>query len=111
MIVNSSLSLSILPTTRPFHHSGDVRVVPGWLLHHDPAGKAGLRRGLSTPGGCHQDVGARPLCPRALPAPPAGETATTNAAPAAHPGARRDCESELSQRRGWGREDAEERED
>lgn len=111
MIVNSSLSLSILPTTRPFHHSGDVRVVPGWLLHHDPAGKAGLRRGLSTPGGRHQDVGARPLCPRALPAPPAGETATTNAAPAAHPGARRDCESELSQRRGWGREDAEERED
>lgn len=85
-------------------------MVPGWLLHHDPAGEAGLRRGLPTLGGCHQDVGPRALRPGAFPAAPAGETATTNAAPAAHPGARRDCESELSQRRGWGREDAEERE-
>lgn len=86
-------------------------MVPGWLLHYDPAGEAGLRRGLPTPGGRHQDVGPRALCPWALTPTSAGETATTNAAPAAHPGARRDCESELSQRRGWGREDAEERKD
>lgn len=87
-------------------------MVPGRLLHYDPAGEAGLRRGLSAPGGRHQDVGPRPLRPRALPAAPAGETATTNAAPAAQPGARRDCESELSQRRGWGGgDDAEEKQD
>lgn len=83
-------------------------MVPGWLLHYDPAGEAGLRRGLPTPGGRHQDVGPRTLRPGALPAAPAGETATTNAAPAAHPGARWDCESELSQSKEWGGENAEE---
>lgn len=31
-----------LAPTRSVHHSGDVRVVPGRLLHHDPSGKAGL---------------------------------------------------------------------
>lgn len=77
-------------------------MVPGRLFHHDPAGEAGLRRGLPTPGRRHQDVGACALRPRALSATPAGETAPANAAPAAHPGARRDCESELSQM--WGLE-------
>lgn len=86
-------------------------MVPGRLLHHDPVGEAGLRRGLPTPGGRHQDVGPRTVRPGALPAAPAGETATTNAAPAAHPGARWDCESEHSQHRGWEGEDAEERKD
>lgn len=99
-------SLSVR-TTRSIYHSGDVWVVPGWLFHHDSACKAGLRRGLPTPGGRHQDVGPGALRSGALPAAPAGETAPTNAAPAAHPGARRDCESELSQHRGWEGEDAE----
>lgn len=40
-------------------------------------------------------MGPRALRPGALSATPAGETATTNAALAAHPGARWDCESEL----------------
>lgn len=76
-------------------------MVPGRLLHHEPAGEAGLRRGLSAFGGRHKDVGPRALRPRALPASPAGETAPTNAAPAAQPGARRDCESQLSQPGGF----------
>lgn len=41
------------PPVRSLHHSGDVRVVPGRLLHHDPAGEAWLRRGLPTPGRRH----------------------------------------------------------
>lgn len=101
--------MSVAPTTRSVHHSGDVRVVPGGLLHYDAAGEAGLRRGLPTSGRRHQDVGPRALRPGALPAAPAGETATTDAAPAAHPGASWDCESELSQHRGWGGENAQER--
>lgn len=42
-------------------------------------------------------MGPRALRPGALSATPAGETATTNAALAAHPGALWDCESELGQ--------------
>lgn len=61
-------------------------MVPGRLLHHDAAGEAGLRRGLPAPGGRHQDVGPRALCPRALAAAAAGEAAPSNAALADQPG-------------------------
>lgn len=38
---------------RSVYSGGDVRVVPGWLLHHDLAGKERLRRRIPAPGRRH----------------------------------------------------------